>query len=116
MKRSSKAELTQRINRAFSLLEQGLAQNQVKEALKIEFGISDVQAYRYVHQAKGNITILPIPEATKVFTVKLAPGVIEQLRGFSQSKGLTISRVVSQALEDFLNKKEHGQEKGYQGD
>ena len=82
------------------------------ESLKTEFGVSDVQAYRYVHQARQNEGLVPIPEATKVFTIKLSPRIIEQVRGFSQAKGISISQVVSQALDDFLNKTEHGQKKG----
>jgi len=114
MERSSKPELTRRINRAFSLLEQGLAQGQVVEALKRELGVSEIQAYRYVQQARQNIALLPIPELTKTFTVKLAHSLIEKVRDFSRSESIPISHVVSDALEDFLNQKGDGQEEGQQ--
>ncbi|MCB0550266.1 MAG: hypothetical protein H6573_00170 [Lewinellaceae bacterium] len=86
----------------------------IKE-LSAEFGVSATQAYRYVQQARQNQGLVPIPAPKEVFTVKLAPGLIEQIRSFSQAKGISISGLVSQALKDFLKQKGDGQEKGQQG-
>lgn len=75
------------------------------------FGVSKVQAYRYVQQAKKNKEYIAIPETSVVFTVKLPPRLTQGIRNFASSKGLPISKVVSTALEDFLDKRDHGQRK-----
>jgi len=71
--------------------------------------ISKIQAYRYVQQAKANKGPIAIPENSVVFTVKLPPSLIERVRNFASFKGISISRVVRVALEDFLAKKDHVQ-------
>ncbi len=111
MKRSPKSELTRRINRAFTLLEQGLAQDQVIKELITENGVSNTQAYRYVQQAILNGKPIPIPESKEVFTVKLTPSLIDQIRSFSQIRNISISGLVSHALEDFLKRKKNGPQK-----
>jgi len=109
MERASKPELAQRINRAFSLLEKKVAHQQVIQLLKEEFGVSDIQAYRYIQQAKKNTTLLPIPESTKIFTTKLALSLIAKIKVFSKSVGIPINQVISHALEDYLTKQGNGQ-------
>jgi len=111
MKRSSKSELAQRINRAFLLLEQQVASQQVIQIVSKEFSVSEIQAYRYVQQAKKNTALLPVPESTKIFTTNLADHLIDRIKLVSKSKELPINQVVSQALEDYLNQQGYGQEK-----
>jgi len=43
-----------------------------------------------------------------VFTVKQPPGLINRIKKFASSKGISISKVVRTALEEFLAKKDHG--------
>jgi len=109
MKRSENSELAQRINQAFTLLEEEIPHSQVIDRLMIMFGVSKVQAYRYVQQAKENKAHIAVPETSVVFTVKLPPNVIKRVREFANSKGMSIGKVVRAALEDFLAKKDHVQ-------
>jgi hypothetical protein len=115
MKRAPKAELTRRINRAFTLLSQGLTQDQVIKELITEHSVSNTQAYRYVQQAIQNGKSVPIPESKEVFTVKLAPSLIDQIRSFAHIRNISISGIVSLALEDFLKRKKNGPQKRRQG-
>jgi predicted DNA binding CopG/RHH family protein len=109
MKRSHKPELAERVNLAFTLLREAIPDYQIMNHLMEKFGVSKIQAYRYVQQAKANKGPIAIPETSVVFTVKLPPSLIERVRNFASFKGISISRVVRVALEDFLAKKDHGQ-------
>ncbi len=115
MRRSSKSELAQRINRAFLLLEQQVSSHQVIQIVKEEFSVSQIQAYRYVQQAKKNTALLPVPESTRLFTTKLTDSLIDQIKLASKSMEMPINQVISQALEDYLNQQGYGQEKEEQG-
>jgi hypothetical protein len=109
MRRSPKPELAERINLAFTLLRKGLPDSQIVSYLMEKFGVSKIQAYRYVQQAKANKGPIAIPEPSIVFTVKLPPSLINRVRSFASFTGISISKVVRVALEDFLAKKDHGQ-------
>ena len=109
MKRSHKPELAERINLAFTLLRKKIPDSQIVNQLMEKFGVSKIQAYRYVQQAKANKGPIAIPETSVVFTVKLPPSLIKRVRNFASFKGISISKVVRTALEDFLSKKDHGQ-------
>lgn len=111
MKRSSKSELAQRINRAFSLLEQQVTPPKVIQILKEEFSVSAIQAYRYVQQAKKNSSLLPVPESNRIFTTTLADHLIDRVKLASKSMEIPINQVISRALEVYLNQQGNGQEK-----
>lgn len=111
MERSQNSELAKRINQAFILLNKGMDHPQIVNILAERFGTSKIQAYRYLQQAKNNQQKIPVPENSVVFTVKLPPSLIERIRTFAGSNGVTISKVVREALEDFLAIKDHGQRK-----
>lgn len=109
MKRSQNSELAERINQAHALLEQQKPHTHIIEQLMETYGVSQIQAYRYVQQAKENKEQIAIPENSVVFTVKLPPSLIGRVREFAVSQGTSISKVVRAALEEFLAKKLHGQ-------
>ncbi len=111
MERSQNTELAKRINQAFGLLQKEQPQSQVIEHLKKKYGVSQIQAYRYVQQAKELKGEMALPEASVVFTVKIPTSLITRVKKFATSKGMSISKVVSSALEDFLAKKAHGQKR-----
>jgi predicted DNA binding CopG/RHH family protein len=111
MERSENTELAKRINHAFVLLKKQIPDSQIVNNLAEMFNISKVQAYRYLKQAKKNDQKIPIPESSIVFTVKLPPMLIQRIRAFAAARGMSISKVVRTALEDFLAKKDHGQRK-----
>lgn len=109
MERSQKVELVKRINHTYALLKKDKPQSQVILHLMEKYGVSQIQAYRYVQQAREINGKMAIPETSVVFTVKIPPGLISRVRKFASSKGMTISKVVRTALEEFLSKKDHGQ-------
>jgi len=111
MQRSKNSELAKRINQALLLLKKEIPHSQIVNDLADMFGISKVQAYRYLQQAKENRQSIPIPENSVVFTVKLPPSLIKRIKNFAQSKSMSISKAVQEALEDFLATKDHGQRK-----
>ena len=108
MERSQNTELAKRINQAYILLSKEKPSSQVIEFLMEEYGVSQIQAYRYVQQAKANNGQVAIPEVSVVFTVKQPPSLISRVKKFAKSKGISISKVVRAALEEFLAKKDHG--------
>jgi hypothetical protein len=111
MERSQNSELAKRINEAFLLLGKGMAQSQIVSSLAERFGTSKIQAYRYLQQAKKHQQKLPVPENSVVFTIKLPPSLVERVRTFADIKAMTMSKVVKEALEDFLAIKDHVQKK-----
>jgi predicted DNA binding CopG/RHH family protein len=111
MKRSQHPELAKRINRAFTLLNKEVPRSQITERLMTMFGVSKIQAYRYVQRAEANKQHIAIPETSVVFTVKLPLSLIKRVKKFARSRGMSISKVVRAALEDFLAKKDHAQTK-----
>lgn len=108
MKRSENSELAARINHAYTLLSQQIASGVVLEELMRLYGVSQIQAYRYVQQAQEQQEPLPIPEKTVVFTVKQPPSLIGRVKSFAVSHGFSISKVVRDALEDFLARQGYG--------
>jgi predicted nucleotidyltransferase len=111
MERSQNSELVKRVNEAFILLGTGMTQSQIVSNLAERFGTSKIQAYRYIQQAKNHQQKLPVPENSIVFTIKLPPSLIERVRTFADTKAMTMSKVVREALEDFLAIKDHVQRK-----
>jgi len=108
MERSQNSELAKRINEAFVLLNKLKEPSQIIDRLMDLYGVSQIQAYRYVQQAKQNKGMIAIPEVSAVFTVKLPLTLINRIKKFAKSQGLSISKVVRTALEEFLAKKDHG--------
>jgi predicted transcriptional regulator len=45
---------------------------------------------------------LPIADAKIAFTVKLSERLVERLRSYANTRGLSLSDIVSRALEAFL--------------
>lgn len=108
MERSQNSELVKRINQAYVLLNKEKPASQVVGHLMKMYGISQIQAYRYVQQAKANNGKIAIPETSVVFTVKQPPSLINRVKKFSGFQGMSISKVVRTALEVFLAEKDHG--------
>jgi hypothetical protein len=107
MERARNPELAKRINQAFTLLQKEKPQPQIVERLMQKYGVSLIQAYRYIQLAREINEKMTIPESSVVFTVKLPPTLIRRIKKLSESKGLSISKVVHTALEEFLAKKDH---------
>lgn len=108
MRRSQNMELAQRINHAYTLLKKDIPSSEIVNALIKQYGVSKIQAYRYIRSAKENQKHIPVPESSVVFTVKLAPSLIKRIKATASSMGLSISTVVKMALEEFLSKPNRG--------
>jgi hypothetical protein len=107
MERAQNTELVKRINSAFAMLQREKPQPLIVESLIGKYGISQVQAYRYIQLAKEINEKMQVPESSVVFTVKLPPTLIKRVKKLSKSKRLSISKVVHTALEEFLAKRDH---------
>ena len=74
-----------------------------------QYGISKRQAYRYIQEAKMIRKDVPIPDTKIAFTVKLSLNLIQALRQHAKDTGKTLSEIVTQSLEAFL---QNGQRRG----
>jgi len=102
MTRTSNTERAQRINAALALIKRQKSASDAATMLAKQYSISKRQAYRYVREAELSGTQVPIPDKKIAFTVKLSRGLIRTLRRYSNSTGKTLSEIVTQALEVFL--------------
>ena len=110
--KSTKAESAQRINKALSLIKEKESLSKVASVMSEEYGISRRQAYRYIHEANKIGVQVPIPDSTIAFTVKLSQSLIQTLREYAKVSGRSLSEIVTQSLEAFLqNGRGHNQEK-----
>ena len=90
-----------RVNAAADMVEAGVPVAEAARVLAGRFGCSVRQARRYAGQAAG-AGRAEVPQDTVVFTVKVPAGLAGRVRAHAREAGLTISAVVTQALEEFL--------------
>ena len=102
MARSTDSTRIERINMARTLLNQYSSRGKVISELMLKYGVSRRQAYRYVQEAQESELIFPIPEQKIVFTVKLAPSLIQQVKETAKTSGYSISDFTATALARFL--------------
>ena len=102
MSRASESQKAERLNRARDLLRDVDQLSEVAEQLAQDCSISTRQAYRYLEQAQRLKRPVPLSEAKQAFTVKLPGSLVERVRAFAATKGLSISEVVSRALLALL--------------
>ena len=103
MTRSSESEQARRVNATVSLLRRRVSAPEALKWLIARYGISRRQAYRYLQQAQAARGPLILPEAKKVFTVKLSVLLIRKVRQRVRREGGTISQWVEGALRHCLN-------------
>ena len=102
MSRASETQKAERLNRARDLLLQADQLSDAVEQLAQDCSISLRQAYRYLEQAQRlKQPVLP-SEAKLAFTVKLPHSLVQRVRTFAATRGLSISEVVSRALLALL--------------
>jgi hypothetical protein len=102
-RRADSAEYAARVNAAAGLLAAGAAAAEAAGVLAGRLGCSVRQARRYVDRAAASGR-LPVPEPGVVFTVKLPGRLAAAVREHARASGRTISAVVAQALEEFLDR------------
>ena len=105
MARASDAQKGERLNRARTLLRQRARPPEAAERLARSWAISKRQAYRYLEQAQQLQQPVPVGDAKVSFTVKLSRRLVERLRTYAASTGLTLSEIVSRALLAVLHRR-----------
>jgi len=102
MARASGTEKSERLNHARSLLQRFEHLPDAVDKMVRDCSVSHRQAYRYLQQAGRLKNDVPITDAKIAFTVKLSEGLVERLRSYANTKGVSLSDIVSRALEAFL--------------
>ena len=103
MARASEAQKAERLNRARALLRKRARLPEAAERLARGWAISKRQAYRYLEEAQQLKHPLPVGDAKVSFTVKLSRRLVERIRTYATSTGLTLSEIVSRALLAILH-------------
>ena len=93
----------ERLNLARDLLRRKQPPEAVSE-LAQTFSISHRQAYRYLERAQKLKAPVPVGDPKIAFTVKLSRNLVERLRVYASSTGLTLSDIVSRAVLKLLNR------------
>lgn len=104
MARATEVQKAERLNLARSLLQQYGGLPAAAEALARTCSISQRQAYRYLEQAQQLKRPVPVGDAKVSFTVKLSRNLIERLRSYAATTGLTLSEIVSRAMLAVLHR------------
>jgi hypothetical protein len=105
MTRATDPQKAERLNLARDLLRQQPLAEAASE-LAQECALSHRQAYRYLEQAQQLKGPVPVGDPKLAFTVKLSRTLIDRLRAYASSTGLTLSDIVSQAVLKFLKREE----------
>lgn len=109
MTRSSESEQARRVNATVNLLKQKASPSEVLSWLTAKYGLSRRHAYRYLQQAQNAHGPLTVPEAKRVFTVKLPISLIRQVRQQARRESGAISQWVESALRRSLKLRQgHG--------
>lgn len=104
MARASDTQRAERLNLARSLLHERGQLPEAAERLAQGCSISKRQAYRYLEQARQLKHSVPVEDAKVSFTVKLSRRLVERLRTYAASTGLTLSEIASRALLAVLHR------------
>lgn len=102
MARSTQAQKAKRLNAAYRLLARQMSLAEAADTLAQENGISLRHAYRYLEQAARLERPLAVAEPAQPITVKIPGDVIRALRTYAAANGLTLSEVVTRAIEAWV--------------
>jgi len=104
MTRASDAQKAERLNQARTLLREHAPLPEAAESLAREWLVTKRQAYRYLRCAQQLKRPLPVEDAKISFTVKLSRRLVATLRTYAASTGLTLSEIVSRAVQAVLHR------------
>jgi DNA-binding transcriptional regulator LsrR (DeoR family) len=110
-KRARADQFARRVNAATTLLERGVEVADATRRIARRYGLSERQARRYVEHARDYGEI-EVPKAKVVFTVKLPGDLARRTRRLAKASGESLSSVVAQALEEFLERVRAGPRSG----
>lgn len=102
-RRASAGQRARRINAAAEVLESGVETAEAARQLARRFRLSERQARRYVDEARERGSVA-VPESTVVFTVRLPAGLVRRLRRHARTSRRTLSSLVAEALEQWLER------------
>jgi predicted DNA-binding transcriptional regulator YafY len=104
MARASNVQKAERLNLARDLLRQYEHWPDAAQELSRNCSISERQAYRYLEQAQQLRHPVPVDDVKVSFTVKLSRSLVERLRTYAASTGLTLSEIASRAFSAVLHR------------
>ena len=104
MARASDIQKAERLNLARSLLREHEHVPEAANQFALSCSISKRQAYRYLQQAQQLKRPVPVGDAKVSFTIKLSRSLVARLRTYATSTGLTLSEIVSRALQAVLHR------------
>lgn len=104
MARASNAQKAERLNLARTLLQQHPHWPDAADHLARACAISTRQAYRYLEQAQHLKRPVPMVDAKVSVTIKLSRSLVDKLRSYAASTGLTLSEIVSRAVVAVLHR------------
>ena len=104
MARASDVQKAERLNQARTLLRQHVLLPEASERLAREWFVTKRQAYRYLQRAQLLKRPVPVEDAKVSFTVKLSRRLVERLRAYAASTGLTLSEIVRRAVQAVLQR------------
>jgi DNA-binding transcriptional regulator LsrR (DeoR family) len=104
-------QAARRINAAAELLATGVTVPEAIRQLAEEHRISERQARRYIERARVS-GYVNVPAAKQVFTVKLASDLIDRMKLHAAASRRTLSSLVAEALEEFLERVRAGPHRG----
>ena len=104
MARASDPQKAERLNLARTLLREYAHLPEAAEHLAQDCSISRRQAYRYLEQAQHLKHPVPVGDAKVSFTVKLSRRLVDRLRDYAASTGLTLSEIANRAFSAVLHR------------
>ena len=104
MPRASDARKVERLNQARTLLRTRAPLPEAAERLARDWSVTKRQAYRYLQRAQLLKQAVPVEDAKVSFTVKLSRRLVERLRAYAASTGLTLSEIVNRAVQAVLHR------------
>jgi hypothetical protein len=104
MARASDAQKADRLNQARTLLREHSSLPEAAERLARNWSVTKRQAYRYLQRAQQLRQPVPVQDAKVSFTVKLSRRLVARLRTYAASTGLTLSEIVSRAVQAVLHR------------
>jgi hypothetical protein len=110
-RRARADQVAKRVNTATGLLAGGMSVADAIVALARRHRLSQRQARRYVERARDE-GVMEVPGAKVVFTVKLPAVLARRVRRMARVTGRTISDLVAQAVEEFLERHAQGGGRG----
>src|SRR5271157_2334541 len=102
--RASHIQKAERLNLARTLLQRYRHGPEVAQQLARNCSISERQAYRYLEQAQQLKHPVPVGDVKVSFTIKLSRRLVQRLRAYAASTGLTLSEIASRAFSAVLHR------------